>query len=242
MDATFDTFEQLYLAPKRFPIFFDNLKSQKEKINTLAETGVCYPLPDRDALGRRVILLQPARLNMDEYTVPDLVRLFGLVVAVVIEEEETQIAGIVCVMDYNELQLKQCFTPMEAREFLIYTKKCAPVRQKGNYFVNLPTYALFFWEMIKMMFSEKLKARQFLCKNFDDLKAQGFDTKLLPKELGGVKPEKEMMDIFRVLAEARREILEKTVFFEIDYSKVDPEKLKNDDRDAIGSFRKLEID
>lgn len=242
MDATFEIFENLYLAPKRFPLFFDDLESHRPKMEELAESGICYSLPERDEHGRRVVLLQASRLDTEKFTVPDFVRLFSFVIAVLLEEEETQIAGIVCVLDYNDLQLRQCLTPTEARIFLNYTKKCAPVRQKGNYFVNLPTFALFFWELIKMMFSEKLKSRQVMCKNFDELRASGFDMKLLPKELGGVKPEKEMIEEFRALAESRKEVLTKSLLTKIDYTKVDPEKLKQDVGDTVGSFRKLELD
>lgn len=130
-------------------------------------------------------------------------------------------------------------------DFVDMVKTVSAGRQKGSFILNLPSIAHFLLELVRSALTEKLKSRLFLRHNWDELiKCNDVDVRLLPKELGGIKSEAEMLKEFEEIIASRLDVLNLTVRkSEIDFSKVPVEKLKsNHNEEVIGSFRKLDID
>jgi hypothetical protein len=244
MNDTMQTFERFYLARKRYPQFFTPDSPNFKRALEIFKTGYCYPLSGRDHEGCRIVLINTKRLNMDEWSVFDGMRLSMFVLAVLVEEEETQICGIKLIYDHQDITTKHLMMPKDMMDFVELVKTVSAGRQKGSYIVNLPSIAHFLMEMVRNALTEKLKSRLFLFHSWEDLKqCKDIDVKLLPKELGGVKPEKEIMEEFEDLVEKRWDILEKTAkSANLDWSKVPMDKLKLNQCEVVGSFRKLEID
>lgn len=240
MDDAFHTFEQAWLAKKRYPQFFDFGDAEIAKAWKLFDTGCVIPLSERDAQGRRVIILRTKVINTDEFQTSDAMRVFTYVVTTLLEEEETQIAGIVCVFDHQDITLKHLMTPVDVRDYMDFVKNCASVRQKANYVVNLPTFANVMIELFKSALSEKLKNRVFILKNNEEL-INHIDKAIMPKEYGGVKPAEEMLEDFRKLRDSKKHLLDLVLKGQVPWEKVPVEKLKGD-TEAVGSFRKLEVD
>lgn len=117
--------------------------------------------------------------------------------------------------------------------------KNAVGRYKQLFLVNLPTFAVFLLDVARSTLSDKLKKRIVLPKNMADLKNH-IDLSLLPKEYGGVLTEAEHMEIFNIYFREVRPKLENIRAKVIDWNKVPDFKAKP--TEAIGSFRKLEID
>lgn len=117
--------------------------------------------------------------------------------------------------------------------------KNAVGRYKQLYLVNLPTFAVFLLDVARSTLNDKLKARIVLPKNMDDVKNY-IDISLLPKEFGGELPEAEHMEIFNEYFRSVRPRLEEIKSKQIDWSKVPA--IKSRTAEAVGSFRKLEID
>jgi CRAL/TRIO domain len=179
---------------------------------------------------------------MNLYTTYDAVRLLCYVITVLVEEEETQISGIICLFDHANANLKHLMTPTDVRDFMHFVKNCSACRQKGTYVMNLPSFANFILEIFKSTLSAKLRKRFFLLKNKDDLKNH-IDIELLPKSYGGKRTEEDMMEDFKKLRDDKRQNLLKFLEVKIDWSKVSPEKIFSKEEDeTVGSFRKLEID
>jgi hypothetical protein len=242
MDDAFQIFERLYLSRKRYPQYFDYTPEDFEKMLKLLDTGYCLALPDRDSEGRKVILVQTERCDMNVYSTYDVVRLLCYVVTVVLEEEETQIAGIILLFDHAGASVKHLMTPTDARDFIHFVKHCCACRQKGTYTMNLPSFANFMFELTMSLLNEKLKKRLFLIKSPDELK-NIFDVNILPEKYGGKHSEEKILEEFKKLRDANRPNLLKFLEVKIDWSKVSPEKLMSKDEDeTVGSFRKLEID
>jgi len=242
MDAAFETIERSYLCSHRYPKFFDFSEENVENVRKLFITGYCYPFAERDEQGRRIVLVQSKRLDINVHSVMDAIRVFIFVNAVLIEEEETQIAGIVYVFDYEGVSIKQLMNPMDLRDFMDFSKNCALVRQKGSYLLNVPSFAHFLMEIVKSLLSEKLKSRVCLVKTGEELKDH-ITPSLLPKEFGGVLTESEMLLEFKKLHESKKELMNGIRQFKIDWNKVPEEKLwSNVERETVGSFRKLDID
>lgn len=246
MNDTMQTFERYYLARKRYPQFFPESSPNFDRALKIFKTGYCYPLSERDSEGCRIVLIQTKRLNLDEYTIFDGIRLSIFIMAVLIEEEETQVAGVKVIYDHQDITSKNLLLPKDMMDFIDMVKTITAGRQKGSYIVNLPSIAHFLLDLARNALTEKLKSRLFLFHNWDELKqSKDIDQKLLPKELGGEKPEAEMLKEFEEIIEEKFDILVETAKgSEIDWSKVPIDKLKSgqNDEQVIGSFRKLEID
>lgn len=239
MDVAFETMERFHIGKKRFPHFYDYSPENIAKLEKLFEVGACYPLAQRDELGRKVVVLHLGQLDTEQYHIYDGIRLMFIIVATLLEEPETQIAGMVFIFDYADVTLKQCLTPTDGRDFMDFTRKCCAVRQKGNYLVNFPSFATFLFELAKSMSGEKLSKRLFMVNNFDEL-AKSISPSILSKEMGGSQPKSEMLEAFKVLWNQKKDLIYKDFNLEIDWNKVSPEKWS--EHETVGSFRKLEID
>ena len=242
MNETFQTFERMYLSRKRYPKFFDYTTDDFERMLRLLDLGYCVPMPKSDKEGRRIILIQTKKCDMNIYSTYDAIRLLCYVITVLLEEEETQIAGIVCLFDHAGANINHLMAPTDVRDFMHFVKHCSACRQKGTFVMNLPSFANFILEIFKSALSEKLKKRFVLIKSKDDL-SNFFDLDLLPESHGGKLSDEEILNDFKKLRDEKRPNLLKFLNVKIDWTKIPPEKLlSNDECETIGSFRKLEID
>lgn len=242
MAEAFQTFERMNLVEKRFPTFFGSFAADLGKAMELFECGYCYPLSERDEEGRRIIMLQAARMNIEKFSPYDAVRLFVYVCLVLLEEEETQISGILMVTNDANSTLKHMISPIEMMDFMEFVKKCASFRQKGIYMLNLPAFSSFCIDIMKSVMSEKLRSRLHVLKPSEQLKDY-INPSLLPKESGGIKPEVEMMNDFRKLEAERREKVLQRLNVKVNWLKAPYDKIWSSGEDESGgSFRKLEID
>lgn len=244
VDEAFNTLERAYMGPKRYPQFFEVNEDLTKRASDLFDTGFCYPLMDRDAEGRKILYLETAKLDPSVYTAADGIRLLCYIVAVLLEEEETQIAGIVFILDDLNLTMKHLalISPMDIRDFMDLAKNMSPARQKASYALNLPPIANFMIELFMAAMNEKIRSRFKLLKNPDELKDH-IDPAILPIKYGGTRTQEEMMNAFRKLEEASKEKIDLVLNYKIDWDKVPREKIfSKEECETVGSFRKLEID
>lgn len=242
MNEVFQTFERAYLAKKRYSEILGDDVHDIKKIMKMFATGCCYPLSGRDEEGRKFVLVQTKKWDAEVYTFNDFIRLLLYIHVVLLEEEETQIAGIGIIVDSAEITMKHIMTASDIKKFADFEKKCGSARQKGTYVLNLPSFAFHVVEIFNSIASEKLKKRFVNLKHNSQLK-EHIDVKLLPIQYGGTRTEDEMMQDFLKLKEAHQENISKILNFKIDWERVPIDKIRSDDGDeAVGTFRKLEID
>lgn len=242
MKETFQAFERVYLAGKRFPKYFEYSEENMQKMFKLFDAGYCFPLVGRDDEGRKIILMQTGRLDVDVFSTQDAVRLLIYVITALLEEEETQIAGIMIVFNHAEATIRHLISPVDLLDLMDFSKKCSAVRQKGTVVMNLPTFGVVIFELFRSVLSEKLKKRLVVLKNSDDLKNH-VNLSMLPKEYGGTMSEAEILEKFLEFRESKRANLQMLLDAKIDWDNVNQDKIwSNHDDESIGSFRKLEID
>lgn len=178
------------------------------RIWSLYATGVAYPLAERDAEGRRVIFVQTRKMDPKMFTIADAIQLMTWIAKVVLEEEETQIAGIVTIVDQSEITFGhvRLLSVSDIINFVSVIKNGCVGRQKGMYLVALPSFANFFLEVAKKATNEKLRKRIHLVENIEALKTI-IGSSVLPLELGGTIPEAEMMRSFKKLADERENLI-----------------------------------
>lgn len=238
-------FEQCYLARKSYPKFVPDSYPNLNKVLQFLQTGYCYPLTGRDSDGCRIIFFQTRRLDAEKYSICDGLKFAIFIFTVLMEEEETQIAGIKYFYDDQDITIKHIMHPKDAVNFIDLIKNVPLGRTKAFHVINLPTIAYFTLEIIRGVLSEKLKSRLFLHRSWSKLeKSKHIDFRMLPKELGGLKPEAEIIKEFEALIIERWEkICEVYNKSDIDFTKVPSFKFRsNRSEKSNDQFKKLEID
>lgn len=149
--------------------------------------------------------------------------MLALIVATLMEEEETQIAGLSSISDYTDVtyQYFNLFSINDIKNFAHMTKMASVGREKENYFVNLPPFASFLFEVGKKALNEKLRKRLILTKNMDELTRDHIKVSMLPSECGGEKSESDMLENFKLLYKKHERNLQRIGSYEIDWEAVD---------------------
>ncbi|KAL1500884.1 hypothetical protein ABEB36_006306 [Hypothenemus hampei] len=138
-----------------------NLLPEDEKI-AFTQHNVVNVLKDRDHKGRRVLIVNcggtwdPAKVTTDQ-----LLRIFYLIHEAALVEEETQVNGVIVIMDYNGLGMKQvkALTPAFSMKLLSFIQDAMPLRLKEVHMVKQPFVFNMVWQIFKPFIREKLKNR-----------------------------------------------------------------------------------
>lgn len=161
-----------------------NLLPETEK-KALTEGNVVNVLKNKDHLGRRVLIVNCGKLwNPDEISADQMFKLFYLsklsemlfsfneqqkvkysiifTVHIVAQlEKSSQINGVVVVMDFDGLGMKQvkALSPSFTQRLLTFIQKAMPLRLKEVHFVKQPFIFKMVWQLFKPFVQEKLKNR-----------------------------------------------------------------------------------
>jgi hypothetical protein len=212
-----------------------------EKIRKLYKTGYIYPLTERDEQGTKIVFVQLKKIDPEQFTSADAIRLSSIISAALLEEEETQIAGFTTVIDYEGATMKQ-ISLFSVSDIVDLINCCANAvgRYKKVCLVNLPSFASFLFDVARSTLNDKMKQRILQAKDMEDLKNY-IAPELLPQEHGGLLPEAVHMANFDKFFESifpQLDEIKSTLV--IDWNNVSDEKEKI--KETIGSFRKLELD
>ncbi|XP_014241651.1 clavesin-1-like isoform X2 [Cimex lectularius] len=233
-----------YIAIRQlYPNWFQKLDPQDEKMMGLIDAGYCIPLPERDELGRRVILTNTGAFDPSKYTSEDMVRMHSLVVESLLDEEENQIRGYTQIYDESGLTMAHLsiWSLIDIRNIIKCIQNSLPMRHKSTQLINLPPSAGKIFEFFTALLSDKLKKRLVVHKNLDELK-KDISVDILPAEYGGKTPMAEMISKFKKELLTKREALLALDKLEIDLAKSKVTEDFEDLNGISGSFRKLEVD
>ncbi|XP_055838918.1 clavesin-1-like [Episyrphus balteatus] len=148
-------------------------------------------LKNCDQLGRRVMLINsggawdPAFVSSDE----TFQLLYGAHLVAQLEPE-SQVRGVVCILDFEGLSFKQlkALTPNYLLRLLSFIQDAFPLRLKEVHVVKQPYIFKALWSLAKPMIQEKLRNRI----NFhgDDMKSlhKFIEPDYLPRDFGGYLP------------------------------------------------------
>lgn len=243
VDKACQKFEQTFLFQKRHPHLYQcDYTEDFDKMMKLLDGGYCYPIPGYDSEGRKVVVFQQANRDCDVHSPIDIMRFVRFVLAVELENPETQIGGMVLLFDYENMELKHLMPPTELKQGMEYLKAVG-VRQKQYLLMNMTKVSQITLEVMKTFMSEKLKSRINIIGDRENLKNHFQPISMLPKKFGGEQNEAEVIKIFRKTCEEKLPFMDATWKAEIIWENVPAEKLDNDYQfEDMGSFRKLEID
>lgn len=218
-------------------MFSCNVNQRNKRLEEYCDGRVILPLIQRDDKGRRGALIQFKHINVETINYTDLYSLSYEIGFCLLENEETQIAGLFLIVDFSgklSLSLLSRFSVLEFKEMAESVTDSLAGRFKSLFLINVPPAAQFLVEILKLVFSKKHQDRIFVLKDHDEFK-QHFDIKIMPKELGGEIPEAKMIDEFHGIMEQNEEALKLRYNFEIDLAEMSK-------FEKPGSFRTLNID
>lgn len=138
-----------------------NLMPDDEK-SSFCDNNIVNVLTNRDQLGRRVLIVNCGALwDTKKVSADQLFRIFYLIHVAAQVENETQVRGVVVIMDFNGLGLKQvtAMTPSFSKRLLTFIQDAMPIRLKEVHMVNQPYLFNMVWALFKPFIREKLHKR-----------------------------------------------------------------------------------
>jgi hypothetical protein len=239
MDRVFESFDKSSVIIKQHSSWFDYKGENLQRSLDHFDSGFLKVMKKRDSEGRRVVVCNN-NIDLDKFNADDIFRTQGLLVNILTMEEETQLSGIVYIMDFklnNSMKFFSSF-PLKSLSDFATQMKFIPIRIKKILIVGLPPYASQFFNIIKMGMSEKMRERMEVIDDISEV-LKHIDKSVLTKDFGGDENEKETIEEFRKIIDANLESVQKFIDYDVDLTKASAvcAELEN-----IGSFRKLEID
>ncbi|XP_055609846.1 clavesin-1-like [Uranotaenia lowii] len=247
MNSAMENLERFLVAKALHPEWFSRLDIEDPELAALVDTGYLYPLPEKDAKGRRIIFNDTSRLDPTKFKASHVIRIHLLVNELLFDRPDVQTAGVILVYDLTGMTMSQLSLASlnEIKTIASYSIKALPLRLRECHFVGAPGATMTIVNFTLQLFSEKLRQRIFLYQSWDELYAK-VDRNLLPKEFGGKIPKAECLDQFKQQCHKARDRLLKSEEMHIEITK--DSKYWQDTTDAelesgaIGTFRKLTVD
>ncbi|EFA03468.1 retinaldehyde-binding protein 1 [Tribolium castaneum] len=168
----------------------ENLMPEDEK-QAFTEHNVVNVLTNRDNKGRRVLLVNVGgSWDTSKVTSDQLFRIFYLIHEAAVLEPETQVRGVVVIMDFDGLSLKQisAFSPAFSLKLLSFIQDAMPLRLKEVHMVKQPFIFKMVWQIFKPFIKEKLKNRIFFHGSKMSSLHKYIEPSHLPKDYDGTMP------------------------------------------------------
>lgn len=133
-----------------------------DDIIDLIKLGVFVPVPKTDGpAGNRIIIYRPS-FDPDKMDVTYAIRGFGMLMDIMmLEDDNLIVSGTEYIADLSGMKLAHVrgLTPMYLKKIVMAYQDGNPVRIKGIHYVNMPSFFLTIFNLVKAFLSEKLRSR-----------------------------------------------------------------------------------
>jgi len=167
-------------------------------IFTMLKDDVMGILKGRDNLGRRIAFFNPGKWNPSKVSSAQLCTAGICSLDHLICDEDVQNNGIILIHNTAGVGFKQAkeYTLPHMLRVLNIFWYSYPVKVKGLYFINVPSYLLYIYKLIKPFFSKKLQQRFIVSTNDKQFEVlhEHLPPNVLPKSLGGSLENKDSID------------------------------------------------
>lgn len=239
-----------YLTNRQvYPTWFRELDVESPRLHELLDLGVLTPLRKRDELGRQVWIYEIAHMDPDKHVSADFFRLQEIMYQVCVDDEETQITGLVCVFDFSGITMKHVtmFPLLEFKNHTACIMKSIPMRCQAMLVLNLPLVLQAFHDATVMLLSRKLRERFKCIKSLDALK-EIVDIDIFPERYGGKESQEELVSEFKRKLFLKRDKIRALDEMTVDLSTEAGKEWATMDTNGniapgiVGSFRQLSVD
>lgn len=145
-------------------------------------------MPRRDHKGRRIFVVRNlGKFDPNLYSVEQLFKGVAMMMEAVSLEPDTQVNGVVIVLDLKELALHHLkpLTPSFIRFGMKWCQDCIPLRLKGLHVINETSMIDATYAIIKNFLSEKLRNRIYFHGKDYEMIHEYIAPNCLPTEYGG---------------------------------------------------------
>ncbi|XP_070509764.1 alpha-tocopherol transfer protein-like [Chironomus tepperi] len=186
-------------------------------------------LKNPDAEGRRIHIQRYK--YFDDFEDDEFFRRIVLTPLLPAFDMAAQLNGVVAIFDYRDVNMgKMRKIPLHLIQESIRASKSGLVKLKQMNIIGLPAFFRPIFEIAKTFTTAKILERVNLIDDVEEL-AQHMDVSLLPKEYGGSANEFLDYEVFK----NGIDYVNKLSQFDVNFNKIQ-------ERENVGSFRKLEID
>lgn len=161
VNEAFNTIRAYFRSRRDHPDFYRELRPDSINYDLVVRKHrLVVILKERDLLGRAVAYLRLGAWNTSICPILDLIRATIVFAECSINDEETQVNGLIGLADFKGLQLSHLrhFVPL-LRTFIHLAQDCYPVRLKGIYAVNCPLLFETLLALAKPFLKSKLLSR-----------------------------------------------------------------------------------
>ena len=137
--------------------------------------------------GQKIFAFRPGNWDPSEHTLLDNLRANLIAIEMLIEDEETQINGIVIVADFRSFGFSQAkaLQPFVFKNYGQVLLNCFPIRIKGIHVLDQPKVFTVIFAIVSQFMKEKLRKRVYLHGgNIKGLHSH-INKELLPSDYGG---------------------------------------------------------
>lgn len=138
-----------------------NLMPEDER-KAFSDHNVVNVLTNHDQHGRRVLVVNVGdQWDTKHVSSEQLFRLFYLIHVAALVEPESQVRGVVVIMDFDGLGMKQVreLTPSFSKRLLTFIQYAMPLRMKEVHIINQPFLFKMVWSLFKPFIESKLNSR-----------------------------------------------------------------------------------
>ncbi|XP_060565184.1 alpha-tocopherol transfer protein-like isoform X2 [Ruditapes philippinarum] len=167
---------------------FDNLLPSTVK--HVLDAGVTGVLPHRDKQGRRVMIFRPGKWDPSKYAIDDIFRANFISLTKLVEDDKTQITGIIMIVDLDDLGLNHAknISPFYAKKISGLLQDSFPMRFKGIHYVNEPVIFDMIFAVIRPFMKQKILDRiHFHGTKYEEL-SEFIEPQYIPSEYRGSGP------------------------------------------------------
>ncbi|PSN38176.1 hypothetical protein C0J52_14560 [Blattella germanica] len=189
----FHMLQRYYIMKLRCPELFKVPRPSEKK--HILEMQAQNMLEDRDSGGRRVYIFRVEKCDAASVSIEDIFRTNVLALEHIVQEPETQIAGLTVIVDMNGFGFQhakfvgfQFNRPEKELFFVVFLQETFPLRFKGFHVINQPFYFDAVFAVLKPFLKDKIRRRIYLHgRDLNSLHAF-ISPEILPAEYGGSKP------------------------------------------------------
>lgn len=188
VEAAMQTIRSYFRVRRDNPDIFEGLLPSRAYFEAvLGDDRLVTVLDDRDPQGRCIFILRPGAWNSDVCPLTDFIRTALLIGEHVLADPQTQVAGVVTVLDTKGLRLHHMrhYTPLFVKRMVHIAQDCYPVRLKGIYIVNNPPLLELLYAAARPFLKTKIVRRIHLIGDDYDKLHAFIPRDLLPSDYGG---------------------------------------------------------
>ncbi|XP_012559190.1 alpha-tocopherol transfer protein-like [Hydra vulgaris] len=206
VDKAFELMVRYYETKRSNPDIFENFNPSAERLTFQSGWNIAFP--KRDSNGCRIFTICPGNWNPSDRSLINNFRANLIALEILIQEEETQINGLVIIIDFRNFGLTQAaaIQPTLFRRYGGFVFNTYPIRIKGIHVIEQPAIFSIIFPIISYFMKKKIKDRVKLHGSDMDNLSCFFSADSLPMEYGGTGEPNDFNAWVRYVINAEEEL------------------------------------